>query len=83
MRRKEFMPKEKTVGELFLNSDSWYETRTFQRPYRWTDKETVQLWDDLWGAFERNEIIFWAVFLSCRPPNRATFILMSWTGSNA
>ena len=49
--------EQKNLRSLFLNDDR-YIVPSFQRPYRWTKKETKQLFDDITQAFNSNEDYF-------------------------
>lgn len=49
--------EQKNLRSLFINDDR-YIVPSFQRPYRWTKKETKQLFDDITQAFNSNEDYF-------------------------
>lgn len=49
--------EQKNLRSLFINDDR-YIVPSFQRPYRWTKKETKQLFDDITQAFNANEDYF-------------------------
>jgi uncharacterized protein with ParB-like and HNH nuclease domain len=49
--------EQNNLRSLFINDDR-YIVPSFQRPYRWTKKETKQLFDDITQAFTSNEDYF-------------------------
>lgn len=49
--------EQKNLRSLFINDDR-YVVPSFQRPYRWTKKETKQLFDDITQAFNSDEDYF-------------------------
>jgi len=50
-----FKPLSLTINKLFTDSDSFYQIPDYQRPYKWTDDQVEQLWDDLWESYTNAE----------------------------
>ena len=57
--------EQKNLRSLFINDDR-YIVPSFQRPYRWTKKETKQLFDDITQAFNSNEDNFVGIIVIAR-----------------
>jgi uncharacterized protein with ParB-like and HNH nuclease domain len=52
---EEFKPESLQIREIFGNQNSLYEIPKYQRPYKWTNEQVEQLWDDLYEAFQNGE----------------------------
>lgn len=50
-----FKPLSLTINKLFTDSDSFYQIPDYQRPYKWTDDQVEQLWDDVWESYTNAE----------------------------
>lgn len=48
-----FEPKSFTLNDLF-NREVLYNIPSYQRPYQWTKEQVVQLWEDLFEAYEND-----------------------------
>lgn len=55
MNEQTFISHTLSIKGLFPKNASWYQIPCYQRPYRWTNKEVDQLWEDLWDAFEQEK----------------------------
>ena len=51
-----FKPLSLSIRELFGNADALYKIPQYQRPYKWEDEQVDQLWDDVYEAFQNEDI---------------------------
>ena len=51
-----FKPLSLSIRELFGNADALYKIPQYQRPYKWEDEQVDQLWDDVYEAYQNEDI---------------------------
>jgi uncharacterized protein with ParB-like and HNH nuclease domain len=49
-----FKPDNKTIKEIFGDTDAFYNMPIYQRPYAWDKERVEQLWYDLLGSYKNN-----------------------------
>ncbi|MFC6096323.1 DUF262 domain-containing protein [Flavobacterium qiangtangense] len=50
-----FKPDNKTINQIFRDSDAFYHMPIYQRPYSWDKERVEQLWFDIVEAFKNNQ----------------------------
>ncbi len=50
----QFSPASLSLSDVFTNGDPIYQIPDYQRPYSWTDEQVIQLWEDLYEAYQNN-----------------------------
>jgi len=56
VEKESFKPESLSVKKLFGNADALYKIPRYQRPYKWEDEQVEKLWDDIYEAYQNNEV---------------------------
>ena len=49
-----FKPENKSIKQIFGDTDAFYQMPIYQRPYSWDKERVEQLWYDILEAFKNN-----------------------------